>query len=72
MSLCSEAVLDHIAEFLKFISHAQLLWFTLDTSYNHGCHLANQFRLTTARCYLLLPAWHIYQIWLPNEADGLE
>jgi hypothetical protein len=37
--------LDHIADFLKFISNTQSFWFTLNTSYNHGCHLANQFRL---------------------------
>jgi len=37
--------LDHIADFLKFISSAQSFWFSLDTSYGHGCHLANQFRL---------------------------
>ena len=38
MSSSSEALLDHIADFLKFISSAQ-------TCYNHGCHLANRFRL---------------------------
>ena len=37
--------MDHIADFLKFISNAQSFWFSLDTSYGHGCHLANQFRL---------------------------
>jgi len=37
--------LDHIADFLKIISSAQSFWFSLDTSYGHGCHLTNQFRL---------------------------
>ena len=37
--------MDHIADFLIFISNTQSFWFTLDTSYNHGCHLANRFRL---------------------------
>ena len=37
--------MDHIADFLKFISRVQSFWFTLDTSYSHGCHLANRFRL---------------------------
>jgi len=37
--------LDHIANFLKFISNTQSFWFTLDTSYDHGCHLANRFCL---------------------------
>jgi hypothetical protein len=45
MSLSSEALLDHIADFLKFISSAQSFWFSLNTSYDHGCHLANRFRL---------------------------
>jgi hypothetical protein len=30
---------------LRFISNTQLFWFTLDTSYNHGCHLTNRFHL---------------------------
>jgi hypothetical protein len=37
--------LDHIADYLKFISGAQSFWFTLNTSCNHDCHLASQFRL---------------------------
>jgi len=41
----SEALLDHIANFLKFISNTQSFWFTLNTSYNHGCHLTNRFIL---------------------------
>ncbi len=45
MSSSSEAHLDHIADFLKFISSTQSYWFSLDTSYNHGCHLASRFRL---------------------------
>ena len=44
-SLRSDALLDHIADYLQFISKTQLLWFTLDTSYGHGCHLASRFRL---------------------------
>jgi hypothetical protein len=30
---------------LRFISSAQSFWFTLDTSYDHGCHLASRFHL---------------------------
>ena len=45
MSSSSVALLDHIAEMLRFISNTQSFWFTLDTSYNHGCHLANRFCL---------------------------
>jgi hypothetical protein len=45
MSQSSQSILDHIADFLKFISSAQSFWFILDTSYDHGCHLASRFRL---------------------------
>ncbi len=34
MPLSSESILDHIAEYLKFISDAQSFWFTLNTSYD--------------------------------------
>ncbi len=34
MPSSSESVLDLIAEYLKFISNAQSLWFTLNTSYD--------------------------------------
>jgi hypothetical protein len=41
MSLSSESVLDHIAEYLTSIFGTQSFWFTLNTSYHHGCHLAS-------------------------------
>ena len=41
----SEALLDHMADFLKFISIAKSFWFSLDTSYGHDCHLTNLFHL---------------------------
>ncbi len=54
MSSSSDALLDHIADFLKFISSAQSFWFTLDTSYDHGCHLASRFRLDQEKYETLL------------------
>ena len=45
MSQCSQSILDQIADFLKFISNTQSFWFTLNTSYDHGCHLTNRFCL---------------------------
>ena len=47
MSSSSAVLLDHIdiAYFLKFISSTQSYWFSLNKSYDHGCHLANRFRL---------------------------
>ena len=61
MSQSSQSILDHITNFLKFISNTQSFWFMLDTSYNHGCHLANRFRLepNNYEVYSLLPAWRI-------------
>jgi hypothetical protein len=41
----SELIVDHIADYLQFLSSAQSFWFMLNTSYDHCCHLANQFRL---------------------------
>jgi hypothetical protein len=54
ISLSSETILDHIADYLKFISSAPSFWFTLDTRYDHGCHLANRFRLETNDYEVLL------------------
>jgi hypothetical protein len=45
MSSSSETLLDHIANFLEFISNTQSFWFSLNMSYDHGCHLTSRFRL---------------------------
>ncbi len=54
MSLSSEALLDHIADFLKFIFRAQSFWFLLDTSYDHGCYLASHICLDPGEYEALL------------------
>jgi hypothetical protein len=54
MSTSSESILDHIADYLKFISGAQPFWFTLNTSYNHDGHLASRFRLEPNNYEVLL------------------
>jgi hypothetical protein len=54
MSLSSESVLDHIADYLTFISNAQSFWFTLNMSYGHGCHLASRFHLEPNNYEVLL------------------
>ena len=56
MSSSSEALLDYIADFLKFVSSAESFWFSLDTSYGHGCHLASRFRLDPDEYEALLVA----------------
>ena len=35
--------LDHLAEFLIYLSTASSFWFSLDSSYDHECHLSKQF-----------------------------
>jgi hypothetical protein len=37
--------LDHISDYLQFLTNSKSYWFTLNTSYDHGCHLANLFCL---------------------------
>ena len=58
----------HIADYLQFISNAKSFWFSLNTSYDHGHHLASQFRLdpedykvvsplvALPSCHLVVPA----------------
>ncbi len=38
MSLSLKVLLDHIADYLFFLSDAPLFWFTLNTSYDHAFH----------------------------------
>jgi hypothetical protein len=69
MSSSSDALLDHKADFLKFISKAQSFWFSLDTSYDHGCYLANRFRLDPEEYEaLLIVAGVVYKIWLASKS----
>jgi hypothetical protein len=65
MSSSSESILDHIADYLKLISSAQSFWFTLNTSYNHDCHLASQFRLKPInfKVFLSSTALHCIRDW---------
>jgi hypothetical protein len=46
--------LDHITDYLKFISGAQSFWYMLNTSYNHDCHLASRFCLELNNYKVLL------------------
>ncbi len=74
MSSSSEALLDQIADFLKFISSAQPFWFLLNTSYNHCRHLASRFFLDSDEYEVLLivAGLVVYEIWLPNQDRCLE
>ncbi len=41
----SDTVLGHMANHLRFLASTHSFWFTLDTSYDHGCHLARRLHL---------------------------
>ena len=47
-SQSSDALLDHIADYLQFISNAKSIWLLLNTSYNH-----ERTQKTTRLCHLL-------------------
>jgi hypothetical protein len=49
-------VLDHIADFMRFLSGAESFWFTLNTSYAHCCHLSHRFGLSSHEYETLLVA----------------
>jgi hypothetical protein len=44
MSVTYVVLLDHIANFLIYLSGTRSFWFSLNTSYDHGCHLASRFQ----------------------------
>ncbi len=46
MSRSYESVLDDIAVYLRFLSKAQLFWFTLNNSYDHGGEQCNLMAAT--------------------------
>jgi hypothetical protein len=46
MSRSYEFALDDIAEYLRFLFKAQLFWFTLNSSYDHGGELCNLMAAT--------------------------
>ena len=61
-SQSSDALLDHIADYLQFISNAKSIWLLLNTSYNHErtqkttrlCHLLSRRPLVTSSCQLVV------------------
>ncbi len=74
MSSQYDVLRDHIADFLIFLSSsAPSFWFLLNTSYDHGCHLANRFQMSAQEYESLLVAANLaaYEksgfIMKPNE-----
>jgi hypothetical protein len=35
-------LLEHLAEHIMYLSTASSFWFSLNSSYDHGCHLSKQ------------------------------
>jgi len=52
-------LLDHIAEFLLFLSDAPSFWFTVNTSYDHAFHLSRRFGLCPRDYECLLAATNL-------------
>ena len=55
-SLNKESILAAIADLLIFLSGAKSYWYTLNTSHEHGFHLANRFGMTHEHYVALLVA----------------
>jgi hypothetical protein len=68
MSRSSDSILDHIADYLGFISNAQSFWFMLNTSYDHGCKFANCIHLEPNDYEMLL---FVAGLLLPPPELGL-
>jgi hypothetical protein len=56
MALSYDVVRGHIAGFLHVLSTAPSFWFTLNTTYDHHCHLSNRFGLSSHEYETLLTA----------------
>ena len=46
MPLSTEVLLDHIADYLLSLTDAPLLWFTINSSYDHPFHLSSWYSLS--------------------------
>ncbi len=56
MSSSYDVLLDHIADFLIYLSGAPSFWFSLNTSYDHGCYLTSRFQMSMQEYESLLAA----------------
>jgi hypothetical protein len=54
--LTYDVLLDHIANFLIYLSGAPSFWFLLNTSYGYGCHLASWLPMSMQEYESLLAA----------------
>ena len=57
-------LLDHLAEHIRYLSTASSFWFSVNSSYDHGCHLSKRMGMSPQDYeYLLVAAnlAHIHQ-----------
>jgi hypothetical protein len=59
-------LLEHLAEHIIYLSTAYSFWFSLNSSYDHGCHLSKQMGSMSPQDYEYLAAAnlsHFHQNW---------
>jgi hypothetical protein len=58
-------LLDHLAEHIRYLSTASSFWFSVNSSYDHGCHLSKQMGMSPQDYDLLVAAnlAHFHQKW---------
>jgi hypothetical protein len=56
MLLTYDVLLDHIANFLIYLSSTPSFWFLLNMGYDHGCHLDSRFQMSMQEYESLLAA----------------
>ena len=59
-------LLDHLAEHIKYLATASSFWFSVNSSYDHGCHLSKRIGMSPQDYeYLLVAAnlAHFHQTW---------
>ena len=53
------SLLDHLAEYMRFLATASSFWFSLDSSYDHEFHLSKRFGMSPQDYERLLVAAHL-------------
>ena len=54
-------LLDHLAEHMVYLSAASSFWFSLNSSYDHGCHLSKRLGMSPQDYEYLLVAANLAQ-----------
>jgi hypothetical protein len=70
MSRSYESILDDIAEYLRFLSKAQLFWITLNSSYDHGGELWYSMAATSGNKEAAARQWQQARLWTQQSTQG--